>query len=62
MPRGGDNSDNLSFEQAKKAEAVAQSQQELLRQAEELKQSLQDLRKNAETAGVTDSALARRLR
>jgi hypothetical protein len=57
----GDNSDNLSFEQAKKAEAVAESQQELLKQAEEARQALQELQKNAETAGIADSALMARL-
>ena len=59
--RPGDNSDNLSFEQAKKAEAVAESQQELLKQAEQARQALQELQKNAETAGVADSALMARL-
>ena len=59
--RPGDNSDNLSFEQAKKAEAVAESQQDLLKQAEEARRALQELQKNAETAGVADSALMARL-
>ena len=44
--------ESLSFEQAKRAEAVAQNQQELIRRAEELKQSLEALRKSAEAAGV----------
>ena len=57
----GDNSDNLSFEQAKKAEAVAESQQELLKQAEQARQALQELQENAETAGIADSALMARL-
>lgn len=57
----GDNSDNLSFEQAKKAEAVAESQQELMTQAEQARQALQELQKNAETAGLADSALMARL-
>jgi len=57
----GDNSDNLSFEQAKKAEAVADSQQELMKQAEQARQALQELQKNAETAGLADSALMARL-
>jgi hypothetical protein len=59
--RQGDNSDNLSFEQAKKAEAVAESQQELMKQAEQARQALQELQKNAETAGLADSALMARL-
>lgn len=58
----GDNSDNLSFEQAKKAEAVAESQQELMKQAEQAREALQELQKNAETAGIADSALMERLR
>src|SRR3954469_7556496 len=61
-PRGGDHSgESLSFEQSKRAEAVAQSQQDLVRRAEELKQSLEALRKSAEAAGVTDSAWQRQL-
>jgi hypothetical protein len=60
--RGRDRSgESLSFEQSKRAESVARSQQELLRQAEELKQSLEALRKSAEAAGVTDSAWQRQL-
>lgn len=57
----GDNSENLSFEQARKAEAVAESQQELLKQAEQARHALQELQKNAETAGIADSALMARL-
>jgi hypothetical protein len=61
-PRGGDRAgESLSFEQSKRAEAVAQNQQELLRRAEELKESLEALRKSAEAAGVTDSAWQRQL-
>ena len=61
-PRGGDRAgESLSFEQSKRAEAVAQNQQELLRRAEELKASLETLRKSAEAAGVTDSAWQRQL-
>lgn len=61
-PRGGDRSgESLSFEQSKRAEAVAQNQQDLLRRADELKESLEALRKSAERAGVTDSAWQRQL-
>jgi hypothetical protein len=61
-PRGGDRPGaSLSFEQSKRAESVAQSQQELLRQADELKRSLEALRKSAEAAGVADSAWQRQL-
>ena len=65
-PRAPDGSgekgnESLSFEEAKKAEVVAQSQQELVRQAEALKQSLEALRKSAEAAGLGDTAWQREL-
>ena len=61
-PRGGDRpGESLSFEQSKRAESVAHTQQELVRRTEELKQSLEALRKSAEAAGVTDSAWQRQL-
>jgi hypothetical protein len=64
-PRAGStgerSEESLSFEQAKRAEAVAQRQQELFRQAEELKQSLEALRRSAEAAGIGDSAWQRQL-
>ncbi|HEU5041189.1 MAG TPA: hypothetical protein VFT84_10230, partial [Gemmatimonadales bacterium] len=53
--------ESLSFEQAKRAEAVAQSQGELARQAEELGKQLEALRRSAEAAGVADSAWQRQL-
>ena len=53
--------ESLSFEEAKKAESIAQSQQELMRQAESLKQSLESLRKSAEAAGLGDTAWQREL-
>jgi hypothetical protein len=59
--RGERGSDALSFEEAKKAEAVSQSQQELMRQAEALKASLESLRKSAEAAGLSDTAWQRQL-
>jgi hypothetical protein len=60
--QGERNSEALSFEESKRAEGVAQSQQELIRQAEELKRSLEALQRTAEAAGVTDSAWQRQLR
>jgi hypothetical protein len=61
-PRGGDRpGESLSFEQSKRAESVARSQQELLRQGEDLKRSLEALRQSAEAAGVGDSAWQRQL-
>lgn len=59
--KAGDSSENLSFEQARKAEAVAQSQQDLMKQAEEAREQLAELQRDAEAAGVADSALMARL-
>jgi hypothetical protein len=64
-PRAGSTGErgqeSLSFERAKRAEAVAKGQQELVRQAEQLKESLEALRQSAEAAGVGDSAWQRQL-
>lgn len=51
----------LTYEQAQRAEGIAKSQEELLRQAEALKQSLDALRRGAEAAGLADSAWQRQL-
>lgn len=59
--RADQSGESLSFEEAKKAEGVARSQQELMRQAEDLKRSLEALRKSAEAAGIGDSAWQRQL-
>jgi hypothetical protein len=66
QPRAGNGAtdksgESLSFEQSKRAEAVAHSQQELMRQAEELKKSLEALQRSAEAAGMGDSAWQREL-
>jgi hypothetical protein len=58
---GRESSEALSYEQAKRAEGVAKSQDQLLRQAEELKQSIDELRRSAEAAGMADSAWQRQL-
>jgi hypothetical protein len=58
---GEKSSESLTFEEAKRAEGVAQSQQELVKQAEKLKESLDALRKSAEAAGLGDSAWEREL-
>jgi hypothetical protein len=58
---GRENGDALSYEQAKRAEGVAKSQEQLLRQAEELKQSIDELRRSSEAAGMADSAWQRQL-
>ena len=51
----------LTFEESKHAQNVAESQQQLLKQAEELKRSIEAIRKNAEAAGINDSAWQREL-
>lgn len=59
--RGDKGSESLSFEESKKAETVAKSQQDLMQQAEALKRSLEALRKSAEAAGLGDTAWQREL-
>jgi hypothetical protein len=51
----------LRFEEAQRAQAVAKSQEELVRQAQELSKNLDALRRSAEAAGVQDSAWQRQL-
>ncbi len=51
----------LSFDEARRAEAVAQGEEQLLAEAEKLEQSLKQLAEAAEQGGATDSAFARRL-
>lgn len=52
---------SLGFEDARRAEAVARRQGELVRQAEELGKALEALRRSAEAAGLGDSAWQRQL-
>jgi hypothetical protein len=59
--QGERNADALTYEEAQRAEGVAKSQEELVRQAEALKQSLEQLRQSAEAAGLTDSSWQRQL-
>ena len=59
--RGETAGESLQFQDAKRAEAVVQSQQDLMKQAEALKQSLEALRKSAEAAGLGDTAWQRQL-
>lgn len=59
--RQGRSPENLTFEQARKAEAVAQAQEQLLQRAEEVQRQLDELRKSAEAAGIADSAFNARL-
>jgi hypothetical protein len=51
----------LRYEEAQRAQAVAKSQEELVRQAQELSRNLDALRRSAEAAGVQDSAWQRQL-
>lgn len=63
-PRGGlgeKESESLSYQEAQRAEGVAKSQEELIRQAESLEKSLEALQRSAEAAGVNDSAWQRQL-
>ncbi len=53
--------DPLTLDAARKGDAVAQSQEQLLRDAEALAQSIEELRQAAERQGLADSALAARL-
>ncbi|MFL5402916.1 MAG: DUF4175 family protein [Gemmatimonadales bacterium] len=53
--------ESLPFEEAQRAQAVAKSQEELVRRTEELSRSLEELRRSAEAAGVHDSAWQRQL-
>jgi hypothetical protein len=57
----GNKEESLPYEEARRAEAVAKSQEQLVRQAEALKQTLESLRRSAEAAGVRDSAWQRQL-
>jgi Domain of unknown function (DUF4175) len=52
----------LSFEDAKRAENVAESQAELLKQTEQVKEALEALRQSAEAAGLNDPVWQERLR
>ena len=58
---GAKDNESLSFEEAQRAEGVAKSQEELIRQAESVQQSLDALRRSAEAAGVHDTAWQRQL-
>lgn len=64
-PRTADNKgtadDPLSYDNAKRAEKVSESQEQLMRQAEQVKEALEELRKSAEAAGLSDPAWQKRL-
>ncbi len=51
----------MSFDEAKRAEAVARQQEELVRQAEETRAAIDDLQRAAAEAGVQDPEFERRM-
>jgi len=55
------NDPSLGFDEAKRAEQVANQQQQLLEHADELADRLEELEKATERAGLTDSAYRQRL-
>jgi hypothetical protein len=59
--QNGTTDQSLSFEDAKRAESVAESQAELVRQTEQVKEALEALRRSAEAAGLNDPAWQERL-
>lgn len=59
--RPGQSSEELSFDQLRKAEAIAESQEQLLQRAEEAARTLEELQRAAEAAGVADSAWQQRM-
>lgn len=59
--KAGNTDEALSYDNAKRAEKVSESQEQLLKQAEEVKQALESLRQSAEAAGLSDPAWQQRL-
>jgi hypothetical protein len=59
--QGERNREALTYEESQRAQAVARSQEELVRNAERLKQSLEALQRSAEAAGLDDSSWQRQL-
>jgi hypothetical protein len=59
--QGERNREALTYEEAQRAQGVARSQEELVRNAESLKQSLEALQRSAEAAGLNDSSWQRQL-
>jgi hypothetical protein len=58
----GTGDETLSYDNAKRAEKISDSQEQLLRQAEEVRQALEALRQSADAAGLNDPAWQQRLR
>lgn len=57
----GNTDESLSFEEAKRAEAVAATQEQVQKQVEEIKNAIEALQKSAEAAGLNDPAWQQRL-
>lgn len=53
---------SMSFENAKRAQGVAESQQDLIKQAEQVKEALEALARSADAAGLNDPAWQARLK
>jgi len=58
---GGRQPSTMSFEDAKRAEAIARQQEELVQQAEETRAAIEELRQAAEAAGITDPEFQQRM-
>jgi len=58
----GQTDETMSYESAKRAEAVAEAQSEMMNRAEALKQALEELQRSAEAAGLNDPAWQERLK
>ena len=51
----------MSFEDAKRAEAIARQQEELVAQAEEAREAIAELQRAAEEAGIDDPDFQQRM-
>lgn len=60
--QAGTTDESLSFENAKRAETVAESQEQLMQDAERVKDAIKALQQSAEAAGLNDPAWQQRLR
>jgi hypothetical protein len=61
MPGQGRDANELRYEDARRAEAVAAKQEELVREAEAVKEAVRELERSAAAAGLTDSTFQRQL-
>ncbi len=58
---GGADADPMALDDARKAEAAAQAQEQLMQQAEQAREAVSELERAAEREGLADSALAAQL-